>query len=59
VLDVKAFVGKHVKNGDILLTLDAMNMEFEIEASRDGTVAKILTAKGASVDSGTPLIELL
>lgn len=58
VLDVKAYVGKHVKNGDILLMLDAMDMEYEIDATRDGTVTKVLTAQGACVDRGTPLIEI-
>lgn len=58
VLEVKAFIGEMVKHGDVLLLLDAMNMEYEIEATKDGIVTQILTSEGASVDCGTPLIEI-
>jgi biotin carboxyl carrier protein len=58
VLVVKAFVGEHVKNGDLLLTLDAMDMEYEINATKDGIVTQVLISEGAAVDSGTPLIEI-
>ena len=33
-------------------------MENEIVAPRDGTVAQIVTSKGAVVDTGAPLIVL-
>jgi biotin carboxyl carrier protein len=58
VLEVEAHVGEKVKSGDILVVLDAMNMEFEIDATKDGTVTQVLTSQGASVDSGTPLVEI-
>lgn len=58
VLAVRAYVGEQVKRGDILLMLDAMNMEYEIEATKDGIVTQILTSEGAAVYSGTPLIEI-
>ena len=47
-----------VKKGQILLILEAMKMENEIVAPRDGTVAQIVTSKGAVVDTGAPLIVL-
>jgi biotin carboxyl carrier protein len=58
VLEVKTYVGEYVRSGDILVILDAMNMEFEIDASRDGTITQLLTIKGATVESGTPLLEI-
>ena len=35
-----------------------MKMENEIVAPKDGTVAQIVAAKGASVESGAPLVIL-
>lgn len=58
VLKVQTSVGEQVKIGDVLLLFVAMNMEYEIEATRDGIVTQILTSEGASVDCGTPLIEI-
>jgi sodium pump decarboxylase gamma subunit len=58
VLEVKTSVGAKVKRGDILLLIEAMKMENEIVAGRDGVVAQVLTAKGAAVDAGTPLVVL-
>ena len=47
-----------VKAGDILVVLEAMKMENEILAPRDGTVAQVVTTKGAVVDTGAPLVVL-
>ncbi len=58
VVDLKVAVGTVVKKGDTLLILEAMKMENEITATKDGTVAQILTAKGATVTTGTPLVAL-
>ena len=38
--------------------LEAMKMENEILAPRDGTVAQVVTSKGAVVDTGAPLVVL-
>ncbi|MBQ3053428.1 MAG: biotin/lipoyl-binding protein [Clostridia bacterium] len=54
ILDVKVASGTTVKKGDIILVLEAMKMENEIMAPRDGKVT-VLTQKGSTVESGTPL----
>ncbi len=53
-IDVKQ--GDTVKAGQILVILEAMKMENEIVASKDGTVAQVVTSKGAVVETGTPLV---
>ncbi|WP_353094381.1 DUF2118 domain-containing protein [Tissierella praeacuta] len=50
--------GDKVKAGDILLILEAMKMENEILAPRDGIVASINTAQGATVNTGDKLVVL-
>jgi biotin carboxyl carrier protein len=58
ILNVLVTVGQAVKKGETLCILEAMKMENEIVAPRDGTVAGISTSKGASVNAGDPLIGL-
>ena len=58
VLRVEVTQGQAVKSGQLLLVMEAMKMENEILAPRDGTVAQILVQKGTSVDTGTPLLVL-
>jgi glutaconyl-CoA decarboxylase len=58
VIELKVTAGATVRRGQILLLLDAMNMENEIEAPKDGTVSQILTSNGATVATGTPLVEI-
>jgi glutaconyl-CoA decarboxylase len=41
-----------------LLILEAMKMENEIVAPTAGTVTAVSTSKGASVNSGDPLVVL-
>ncbi|PID80057.1 MAG: acetyl-CoA carboxylase biotin carboxyl carrier protein subunit [Clostridiales bacterium] len=58
ILDVKVAVGDTVKNGDVLLILEAMKMENEIMAPADAKVVSINVNKGASVNPGDVLITL-
>ena len=58
ILDVKVTVGQAVKEGDLVVVLEAMKMENEIYAPCAGTVAQVLTSKGASVDTGAPLVTI-
>ena len=58
ILSVNVSQGQSVKSGQILCILEAMKMENEIVAPRDGTVAQVVTNKGANVDTGAPLVVL-
>ena len=58
ILEVKVKQGQQVKQGDLLVILEAMKMENEILAPQDGTVAQINVGKGASVNSGDVLAVL-
>ena len=58
ILKVNVTAGQAVKEGDVLVVLEAMKMENEILAPRDGTVAQVVTTKGAVVDTGAPLVVL-
>ncbi|MBP7186370.1 MAG: biotin/lipoyl-binding protein [Ruminococcus sp.] len=56
ILRVDVAQGDTVKAGQILVILEAMKMENEIVAPKDGTVAQVVTSKGAVVDTGSPLV---
>ncbi|HZX46742.1 MAG TPA: biotin/lipoyl-containing protein, partial [Clostridia bacterium] len=58
VLDVKVKEGQSVKQGDVLVILEAMKMENEIFAPADGTVASVNVSAGASVNAGDVLVSL-
>ncbi len=50
--------GARVAAGDGVLVLEAMKMENEIQAERDGVVGRILVGLGEAVEGGDPLFEL-
>ena len=56
---VKVTSGQAVKKGDVLIILEAMKMENEIVAPKDGKIGQIFVQKGATVETGAPLIEVL
>lgn len=58
IVDVKVAVGAAVKAGDLLVVFEAMKMENDIVADRDGTVAAVYVNKGDTVDSGKVLLTL-
>ena len=58
ILNVNVTVGQAVKEGDVLIVLEAMKMENEIVAPEDGTIASINVSQGASVNSGDVLATL-
>lgn len=58
ILKVNVNVGDSVKAGQVLVVLEAMKMENEIPAPRDGKVAQLLVSKGSTVDTGAPLLTL-
>jgi biotin carboxyl carrier protein len=51
-------VGQAVKEGDHLITLEAMKMNTFVFAPRAGKVAEIKVAVGAAVDEGQALARL-
>ncbi len=57
ILDIKVKEGEEVKKGQVLMILEAMKMENEILASDDGKVKGIYVQKGASVNTGDPLVD--
>ena len=58
IIDVKVNVGDTVKKGDTVVVLEAMKMENNINADRDGKVVAIEVAKGDTVADGAALIVL-
>ena len=56
ILKVAVSAGQSVKEGDLLVVLEAMKMENEIFAPKNGTVAQVLVSKGSTVDTGAPLV---
>ena len=58
IIDVKVNVGDTVKKGTTVVTLEAMKMENNINADRDGKVVAIQVAKGDTVADGAVLVVL-
>ena len=56
VLKINVTQGQKVKEGEVLLILEAMKMENEIVSTKAGTVAQIVVSKGAVVETGAPLV---
>ena len=58
VATVAAQAGKKVKEGDLLLTIEAMKMETGIHAERDAVVKAVHVQAGSQIDAKDLLIEL-
>ncbi|MDD5952969.1 MAG: acetyl-CoA carboxylase biotin carboxyl carrier protein subunit [Oscillospiraceae bacterium] len=58
ILKICVTQGQAVKNGDLIAILEAMKMENEIFAPKDGTVAQIVAKPGAQLDTGDPIVVL-
>ena len=56
IIDVKVNVGDTVAKGQTVVILEAMKMENNINADRDGKVVAIQVAKGDTVADGTVLV---
>ena len=56
ILDIKIKEGDTVKRGQTIIILEAMKMENNINANKDGKVAEIKVNKGDSVLEGTDLV---
>jgi pyruvate carboxylase len=58
VATVAVSAGQEVKEGDLLLTIEAMKMETGIHAERDATVKAVHAHAGGQIDAKDLLIEL-
>lgn len=58
ILKVNVTANQTVKAGTVLCVLEAMKMENEIMAPKDGTVTQVLVSNGSKVDTGAPLVVL-
>ena len=56
VMKILVTPGQEVKEGDVLLILEAMKMENEIVATKSGTVAQVVVNHGAVVETGSHLV---
>ena len=56
ILKVNVTVGQTVKEGDLLIVLEAMKMENEIFSPKEGTVTQVLVQKGSTVDTDAPMV---
>jgi oxaloacetate decarboxylase alpha subunit len=56
IFKVEVQPGEKVKQGDVLLILEAMKMETEVRAPHDGTVLKLAVREGDSVALKDPLL---
>ena len=58
ILDINVSVGDAVTANQPVMVLEAMKMESQIVAERDGAIASIDVAKGAMVNPGDPLFSI-
>ena len=56
VIEIPVKTGMQVKEGDTLVVLEAMKMNNNLTAERDGTVKSILVGEGEAVKENTPLV---
>ena len=56
ILDIKIKEGDTVKKGQTVIILEAMKMENNINAHKDGKVVEIKVKQGDSVLEGTDLV---
>ena len=58
VNDIKVTVGQAVKKGQTVVVLEAMKMENNTDAERDGKIAEVRVAKGDTVMEGAVLVTI-
>ena len=56
VLKINVAVGDTVKKGDVLLVIEAMKLENDIVAPKDGVIKGIKVSKGQNVNSKAELL---
>ena len=58
VLQVLVKVGQRVREGQHLMTLEAMKMEHKVVAPKAGEITKVNYSEGERVDMGSALVEI-
>lgn len=58
IVKVAVEEGQEVKEGDLIVVLEAMKMEQPLNAHRSGTVKGLSAEVGASITSGAPICEI-
>lgn len=56
IIDIPVKPGMQVKEGDTLVVLEAMKMNNNLTAEKDGIVKNILVEEGEAVKENTPLV---
>jgi glutaconyl-CoA decarboxylase len=56
ILKVAVEKGQAVKEGQLLVILEAMKMENEILSPKNGTITQVLVQQGVTVNTGDPLV---
>ncbi|NLZ70681.1 MAG: acetyl-CoA carboxylase biotin carboxyl carrier protein subunit [Clostridiaceae bacterium] len=59
ILSLAVEQGDAVKAGQLICIIEAMKMENEVLCPRDGTIAAVQSAVGATVETGTPIVVLV
>ena len=55
----KVTPGQAVKEGDVLVVVEAMKMENDITAPKAGKIGQVLVQKGATIESGATLVTII
>lgn len=58
VIKITAAVGDEVKEGDPVAVVEAMKMQNELAADRDGRIAEVHVAAGDRVDARAPIVTI-
>jgi pyruvate carboxylase subunit B len=58
VVEVLVSPGEEVKEGEVVLVIEAMKMEYQVCASRSGRVAAVHTRRGGSVVPDEVLMDI-
>jgi pyruvate carboxylase len=58
IATVNVIAGSKVKQGDVLVTIEAMKMETSVRADRDSAVTEVVTKPGEAIDAKDLLIVL-